>query len=499
MTVKRTLIGLQNGKGVHINIAEGFVVGDQINVLKDFIEKIAKSNGKKWEVPLLPNGSMYQNNKIIRSDSLVICGEVLNKVFSSNGIKMNVEKFNIINRLTDPKHVLGEWNIILTSGGTLVASTVFKTLDNNFKKLFVSISNTNTRPRIVSDNNTNNTNTNTNNNKGIQQNIPKQNIPHIQTNIETYKVLSYNISWEAMTGLISKMIKIKCQPEGSDSTTKCLSNIKKFIHTEINSNNYDIIGLQEASNWRRMVTDDILKKYNYVASTVKNEDMITLYDKNKLTLDADLGASVVISYMEDVGRPIMILFFNNSLCVINVHAGHHNDILKISEHITKTVSGEKIKYGEINPGYKTSDASSSVTEKPNYNFNEIKRKLKTYNIIILGDMNYDMNSHIRKKTLFNINIDNEPRFLYTDVSTPYVNTCCDETFGLKNIKHKYKNDHILASSKNIKFIQYDRIKIPSPSSDHLPIGAMITFTNRSNQKGGKYLYFKTKTDYLNLK
>lgn len=497
MENKKTYIGLMNNKNVYINIAEGLVNDNQLKILKDFLGKISSSSGMEWSLPLLPKGASYRNGGVVKSESLVICVDVLKKLFLDHGMQMKTTDYNIINRMTNINDINNTtWNIIISTGGNIHTQTKFKTLNNDFKKSYMNlnkstqvgpipISNSNNTPRLPSS-------------PTNPINIPKSN------NNDTYKVLSYNVSWEAMAGVTSKAIKIKCQM-GNNDVTKCLSNIKNFIHTEYRKHDYDIIGLQEATDWRKLYTEEMGKKYDFIASCIRNEDMVTFYKRGKLTLDSDLGASVVITYMEDVGRPMMILFFNNNLCVINLHAGHKNDILKINDHLANTFNQQKFNNSErMNPGYKSSNRSTTTTEKPPYNFSEIIRKLKTYKIIVLGDMNFDMNSYIRKKTLLNINIVNESRILYTDITTPYIETCCDETFGNQNKKHKYKNDHILATKSDIKLITYTRQNVPSPSSDHLPIGATINFSpyiNKGNQiqKGGKALYFKTKTDYLRLK
>lgn len=262
-------------------------------------------------------------------------------------------------------------------------------------------------------------------------------------NIYPIKVLSYNISFQAMIGkAIGTVFKACPKKVDNDKITECLSNVAKYIE---NTGPYDLIGLQEASNWQDIIKQSKkLQNMKYETTKADQEEMISFYNPNKFTLDDD---NAVIKGDFGSGRPIQILFFKQKICFINVHPGHSGDYKnfdnKINEYINKYVTGQ------------------------GFNKTKILNKLKNYEIIIVGDFNSELTSFDNKLFKF---IDNGRTFYgKTDTKTK---TCCDssELVG-KNMEYAF--DHILYSKEGKHKTQVVGPPLGTLQSDHLPVIASI--------------------------
>jgi hypothetical protein len=262
--------------------------------------------------------------------------------------------------------------------------------------------------------------------------ITKNNIDLYKiTKSNLYKVLSYNISFEAMTGKTTAGVIFQC-PISSNGNTECLNNVAQFIE---NNGPYDFVGLQEASKYYNIIKlSPKLQQMKYIHFTPFREELVTFYD-SKYILDTDINT--VTGNMKDRGRPFMILFFQNKTCVINMHCGHDDDFYDFLKYI-------------------------------NYNSNRsiILNKLRTYNIILIGDMNNPLNDNLKMKKYETEIFD---RHLF---GINKVNTCCDNGLKANKFNMTINYDHILSTSSNIKTTVYN---VPTPASDHLPIIGIINF------------------------
>ena len=233
------------------------------------------------------------------------------------------------------------------------------------------------------------------------------------------KVLSYNIYWKNITTVI---------------------NIAEFIES---NSPYDFVSLQEALNWkdiRRL--SRALSNMEVVNNKPGIEDMVTFYDKNKYILDATNNK--ILGHMSNIDRPFMILFFNEKLCIINVHADHNGDIKKFDEYLIRTIK----------------DNYSDNTE----NF---VQKLQSYDIVMMGDFNdtlKDNDKHIILSDPF-FNIPNGRTLYGVNKSA----SCCDSTMKGK-VYSAY--DHILSTYQN----NNSKVHLIKKASDHLPIIANIYTT-----------------------
>lgn len=298
------------------------------------------------------------------------------------------------------------------------------------------------------------------------------------------KILSYNIFWRAMVnsetaaGITEDDAKNKvqlCKTDPSDkAVTVCLSNVVKLIN---NNGPYDFVGLQEATNWKLIQerSSDLqnismntcsIKFGDPILNTTYKENMVTFYNK-KYILDSDINT--IKGFLQDAGRPFIILFFNNNLCVINMHSGHH--ALNSKEYKNN---------GDLN------DLFTIYLPKFINKFDqpEIYKKINTYDLIVMGDMN----NHLPKTVIVGDN-----RKLFNVNKIP---TCCDKSLLNSRMGRSY--DHILSTYKNIKYEKNITKNMDVPASDHLPVIAIIT-TKTESQSLYKHKYLKYKKKYMDMK
>lgn len=256
------------------------------------------------------------------------------------------------------------------------------------------------------------------------------------------KILSWNISWEVMSG---ENFGSQC---GKFPNNQCLDNIARFIESHGSDQPYDFVGLQEASKWWEIVKKSSnLQNMNNISYKPGQEHMVTFYNKVKYQLDDNLFA--VCSYMENRGRSFMVLFFKQRLCLVNMHAGHKKDVDKFNIYWERALKG-----GLLDSFFDNDVRKTSITDIEK---NQILHKINSYDIIILGDMNDELSPNI--PMFFNKN--------FYGKTTP--KTCCDKT--LNDTGHTKSYDHILYS-KNTNHTPsvYHSGKL---YSDHLPVIAKI--------------------------
>ena len=255
------------------------------------------------------------------------------------------------------------------------------------------------------------------------------------------KVLTYNISWEAMSATpdgtqigVNKTTFVqgqKCGTKGNPSQNKCIANLKKFISEQILKKDLDFIALQEASQPTYVVADIDTNKYEIdIIQKFKCEEIITIWNKHKYQLDdAD---NKIQTYFQKCGRPLTIYFFKQKLCFINIHPGHD--------------ASNNISTFDISVNQGINDAPGNINKQ------NIKNKLATYNIIIAGDMN----TSSPPSTLFG-------RTFYGKTTQ---NTCCSDSLN-GSVYSSY--DHILYTIPGGTRTVYSNTMI----SDHLPVIAEL--------------------------
>jgi hypothetical protein len=248
---------------------------------------------------------------------------------------------------------------------------------------------------------------------------------HLNDNIS---ILSYNISWESMSGRIKDwaLCSNNTNPNHPKHNSVCISNIGKVI----NENPTDFITLQEATDYNKLIIEcPRLNKMEYKVHNSGLDVIVTFWDaKYKLH-------STIVGYFEHE-RPWMANIFTNGLCLINVHFGHYSSngeykhLANMMKKIIARIEKEK--------------------EKD-------KTKINCTRYIISGDFNYDIKDFGDKKGIINLD---GIRFYH---HPKHILTCC--------ISRRRHNDHVIDSYKSPLDISIP--KVDYMASDHKPIIAVL--------------------------
>ena len=291
------------------------------------------------------------------------------------------------------------------------------------------------------------------------QNIKQIISKPIQVNI---KVLSYNISYQAMLGKATGTVKYACPKQGS--YTQCLNNVADFIES---NGPFDFVGLQEATNWNDIRTQSPkLGKMTYVNNKPGSEDLTTFYDGNKFQLDS--GINKINSFMRTHGRPFTILFFKQKICLINMHPDHKGDFYKLEQYLIDTINDKKTTIIKDVPTPSILFTINDKHRKMNQlEIDELSLKLSQYDIIMMGDMNSKLGGG-QTIQMFPHFTKSKGRVLYGINKT---GSCCDPFLRTKLGSVGLVYDHIVSTSNNIRTQVYNT---KLPASDHLPIIANIT-------------------------
>jgi endonuclease/exonuclease/phosphatase family metal-dependent hydrolase len=244
-------------------------------------------------------------------------------------------------------------------------------------------------------------------------------------------ILSYNVSWESMTG--KKKNWSLCSVQDNKTHPKhfsvCVGNISQVIE----ENNSDFVCLQEAADYEKLIKESprlAKMKYEYHKSGL--DDMITFWKPK-------YGLLYSIKGQFEEGRPWLATIFDNGLCLINVHFGHYND------------SGE---FEMMELMFRTVQKGIKIEEKKKGKKNN-KQNVNRY--IISGDFNNDIKKFGDKDFKF---ILNKTHFHY---HPKYLLTC--------RIGRRCHYDHVIDS----KSMPIDIIipNVHHMASDHKPILAKL--------------------------
>jgi hypothetical protein len=171
---------------------------------------------------------------------------------------------------------------------------------------------------------------------------------------KSINVLSYNISWESMTGKVSdwQLCSNNSDKKHPKHYSVCVNNIANVINeyekttdntdNNINDTTLDFITLQEATDFHKLIEQSpILKKMNYETHKSGLDNMVTFWKPKYKLLYTIKGEF-------EKGRPwLATLFYSNKsnnssnnthsiLCLINVHMGHYSkneEYLKLEKMI----------------------------------------------------------------------------------------------------------------------------------------------------------------------
>ena len=230
------------------------------------------------------------------------------------------------------------------------------------------------------------------------------------------KILSYNVNWQNMSGDKSAPI------DACKTKDLCASNINNLILDELP---LDFIFIQEVIN-EEVLFKDLEKDYKIVKTQTGNEMMCIVINKKYNVLTA-IGGEF------EPGRPFLVVFLNEGICLVNVHMGHKKNIVYELKKIEDEIYKRKI---NVDP----------------------------YRIILGGDFNADVGKEILffEKNMFNF----RKKF-----------TCCVYTThmgkSINNLRYiKGKNiDHILDSQDEPVYgtiiTPLDENNNLKPGSDHL--------------------------------
>ena len=278
---------------------------------------------------------------------------------------------------------------------------------------------------------------------GSRPSVPSTQVPAETKGHSTIVVLTYNVLYEI--GDPTKCIK-PCEHEA------CVQNVCMFIDKE--AKDCDFIGIQE------YIHIDKLTKYSRKLRIMGHSHTeykgnlahllrygpITFYDKDKYKPDEECS-HMKTGFMKRLGRGIQINFFSKWLCVINVHAGH-----KRNGNGIDTFERSLNEY--LNGNYCSADCKQKFI-----------RKLKEYEIIMLGDMNDEMVND------FSFKVDGTERRL---VGRTTERTCCGDKQKLDgNNKSMGAYDHILSTFSDPQKTKTQVHTGLKHHSDHSPVKSKI--------------------------
>ena len=253
-------------------------------------------------------------------------------------------------------------------------------------------------------------------------------------------ILSYNISWESMSGSVSKwaLCNNNTNTNNPRHSSVCVNNISSVFDSDDDDGELDFITLQEATDYNKLIKEsDRLKQMKFEVHKSGLDTIVTFWDSKKFKLKQK-----ILGEFEN-GRPWMATMFdyvkksskhNNiayDLCLINIHMGHYDKDEEFQKLEKMMLDINK----EINNGI-----------------------VKRY--IISGDFNYD----IKEFGNGNGNVNGNGNYFTLNNKKFYFNpkhilTCC--------INRRKHNDHVIDSLEQPLDIIIPKVNYMA--SDHKPI------------------------------
>ena len=251
----------------------------------------------------------------------------------------------------------------------------------------------------------------------------------------------------------------------------CLNNIKTTFDNVLSNSKYgslDLVGIQEASKWQDIIEAISLKNLICISSREINEDMVSLYNPTKFTLDYVTSGNT----KPGDGRPGQILLLtekttNEKYMFINVHFAHLQTKKQLEDSLDKIIKGLYVQGTGTNLDLVSTKGSITLDDKT----------IKSYNkVIFMGDTNDHGTVNLWKG--FKINGE-------TTKSIKPPNTCCvpesgkNYLRGTGGLNDSKLGDYILINDK-LNFITNNEVPMGFntngsvfPTSDHLPVVAVI--------------------------
>jgi len=141
----------------------------------------------------------------------------------------------------------------------------------------------------------------------------------------TLLILTYNVCWGCMTGdakdRTASKLAARCGRELGRQPTQCLLQVARNIETigeDFAPNGYDLVGLQEASNWRDLRRHCAsLQAMHSIEGRVGREDMVLFYGSMLQLKWHSLG--------NVSRRPLQVALFHaddREVLVVHLHNGH---------------------------------------------------------------------------------------------------------------------------------------------------------------------------------
>lgn len=260
------------------------------------------------------------------------------------------------------------------------------------------------------------------------------------------KILSFNVSWEAMLHFEDHSLGRKC---AKNTPNFCRNKLLHFLHHNLTNDNYDIISLQEVDEETHNQLSNIVdqSRYEYIYNSSGIEGMVTLFSVNKFQHiystfhNFRRARPYSIHLMYDLKHKYYFIYVNLHFC-----------------------NGE-------------SDCADFIDELE-ITCNQILKHLKRHKIqriIVTGDTNYfsmHKNDWITKhKNTFEMSLVVAKK-KYTLKCSQSTKTCCDNTgFGLNMNKYAdfIFDSASVAKNKIVDPINGSSFKDLIVISDHLPI------------------------------
>lgn len=247
-------------------------------------------------------------------------------------------------------------------------------------------------------------------------------------NNKNISILSYNISWESVSGSDKKWSL--CNNNTDKSNPKhfsvCVNNISSVFD---NNNILDFITLQEATDYHKLINESSrLKNMKYEVHKSGLDTIVTFSDsKYKLQ-------NKIVGEFED-GRPWMATLYKSGtidrLCIVNVHMGHYNTEEEFNKLVEMMI--------EIKKGIEIKEIKENKRNKIRY--------------IISGDFNYNIKEFGDSRNSFKLD---NTKFYFNPT---HILTCC--------INRRKHNDHVIDSLRSP--IDITIPKVNYMASDHKPI------------------------------
>ena len=257
---------------------------------------------------------------------------------------------------------------------------------------------------------------------------------HTKTKHNNISVLSYNVSWESMSGAKKDwaLCSNNTNPKNPRHVSVCVSNIGKVI----NENPTDFITLQEATEYKKLLLEcPRLKKMQYKVHNSDLDVIVTFWDNKYKMIDSVEGEF-------EKGRPWMATLFSNGICLINVHFGHYD-------------TNEE--YSKMENMIKKINAKIKENKKRNDKGNDKGNIVTCNRYIISGDFNYDIKDLRGGKGIINLY---GVKFYY---HPKHMLTCC--------VSRRRHYDHVIDSYKPPQEIFIPNVEYMA--SDHKPIIGLL--------------------------